>query len=314
MKAGLAVKMGSKKICSIDLAFELGGPAQWHAKGKASVSILFIKISVHFDQTWGKKQIASDRKRIDILPIFKDEFRQKGNWKFISSDLTDNMVSLVQFDENSFVLQPSDTISFNQSAVPLDTDIQCYGEDNVNDVRKISIDSVKIGDDKMDIESEESSFAPSLTSRLDEDKKLSEPSFVSKHGGFKLTAVAGVKKGSSCKKEIDYTANYSLIPEVDDVQKNLENYQASLKKWKNIVADMDGVHSIAELLHNASKNNETKAAIGGTSEIKEKNSSNVKYKKVSRGSSRRTASGFNRFINQWDEYWNEQIKNISKVK
>ena len=122
------------------------------------------------------------------------------------------MVSLVQLDENSFVLQPSDTISFNQSAVPLDTEIQCYGEDNVNDFGKIKIDSVKIGDDKMDIESEVSSFAPSLTSRLDEDKKLSEPSFVSKQGGFKLKAVAGVKKGSSSEKEIKYHGDYLFIP------------------------------------------------------------------------------------------------------
>ena len=294
MKAGLAVKVGSKKICSIDLAFELGGPAPWHAKGKASFWLLFIKISVHFDHTWGKKQVASDRKRIDILPIFTKELSQKSNWRFISSDLTDNMVSLVKFDEKSFVLQPSDTISFNQSAVPLDTQIECYGEDDVNDYEKISIASISIGSGsilKDNIEDEKSSFAPSLINNLDEDQKLSQPSFVSKTGGFKLTAGFDENKGSPCDKKIGYEAEYSI-------SKDTEDYNASLKRW----------NAISKTLQNESTGT-TKTVMTS----KRMSSSNSKFAKVTRGSSRRTASGFNRFVNQLDEYWCNQIKNISKV-
>lgn len=289
MTAGLAVKIGSKKICSIDLAFELGGPAQWHAKGKASFKILFIKVSVHFDQTWGKKQVASDRKRIDILPLFTKELTQKSNWKFISSDLTDNMVSLVQFDDKSFVLQPSDTISFSQSAVPLNTEIKCYGEDDVNDYGKIRVASLKIGSNysiQKNIESEYSSFAPSLIEKLDEQQKLTQPSFKLMNSGFKLSAGFDEKDGSKQPINPSYMG--------DDNLKTLD-----IERWRSLASNQGTTTATPK--PNAESNSE------------EEHSSNRRYTKITRGSSRRSASGFNRFVSQLDEYWCDKIKNISKV-
>ena len=295
MAAGLAVKVGSKKICSIDLAFELGGPAQWHAKGKATIKILFIKVSVHFDQTWGKKQVASDRKRIDILPLFTKELTQKNNWKFISSDLTDNMVSLVQFDEKSFVLQPSDTISFSQSAVPLNTEIKCYGEDDVNDYGKIRIASIKIGSNysiKQDnIESEYASFAPSLIENLDDQQKLTQPSFKLMDSGFKLSAGFDEKDGSKHETVPAYEEEYTITDEKVE--------RLSVKTWRSLASNQESTIAIPKT--NAESNSE------------ENHSSNRRYSKITRGSSRRSASGFNRFVNQLDEYWCDKIKNISKV-
>ena len=295
MAAGLAVKVGSKKICSIDLAFELGGPAQWHAKGKATIKILFIKVSVHFDQTWGKKQVASDRKRIDILPLFTKELTQKNNWKFISSDLTDNMVSLVQFDEKSFVLQPSDTISFSQSAVPLNTEIKCYGEDDVNDYGKIRIASIKIGSNysiKQDnIESEYASFAPSLIENFDDQQKLTQPSFKLMDSGFKLSAGFDEKDGSKHEKIPAYEEEYTITDEKVE--------RLSVKTWRSLASNQESTIAIPKT--NAESNSE------------ENHSSNRRYSKITRGSSRRSASGFNRFVNQLDEYWCDKIKNISKV-
>ena len=227
MAAGLAVKIGSKKICSIDLEFELGGPAPWHAKGKASFWFLFIKISIHFDQTWGKKQVTSNRNNIDILPLFTKEFSEKNNWRIISSDLTDNMVSIGKID--GFVLQPSDSLAFNQSAVPLGVDdegkvIECYGEDNVNDYKKIEIEKILIGGAEQQFEVEKSSFAPSLTRRLEEKQKLSAKSFVLRQGGFKLTSQAdevnshdgyseddeGYSYESKYESNVDFELNDSL--------------------------------------------------------------------------------------------------------
>ena len=51
--AGLALREGSDVIAGISLHGQLSGPAPWNARGEASLKILFVKISVDFNVTWG---------------------------------------------------------------------------------------------------------------------------------------------------------------------------------------------------------------------------------------------------------------------
>jgi hypothetical protein len=240
MKAGLAVKIGSKKICSIDLSFALSGPAQWRAKGSASFWILFIKIKVGFDYSWGKKSVAGNRNRIDVLPLFIKQISEKNNWKLISSDLTDNMVSLVKVSD--FVLQPADTISFNQSAIPLNVEMGCYGEDDVNDFKMISIDDVYIGNKSQNVNNggdkgfkdEQSSFAPTLIKRLSEKEKLKAKSYELMNGGFKLTAVSGVENGFDKDAEVSYSGETEQAYEsMRSLWETAYNYSLDIEKFES---------------------------------------------------------------------------------
>ena len=51
--AGLALREGSDVIAGISLHGQLSGPAPWNARGEASFKVLFVKISVDFNVTWG---------------------------------------------------------------------------------------------------------------------------------------------------------------------------------------------------------------------------------------------------------------------
>lgn len=297
VSAGLAVKVGSKKICSIDLAFALSGPAPWHAKGKASFWILFIKISVGFDKTWGKNQIASNRNRIDVLPLFTKEFSRKDNWKFISSDLTDNMVSLIKFEEADSVVQPSDSISFNQTAVPLQQIMECYGEDDLNDIQRLDISRVYIGDEAVEILPENSSFAPTLINRLDEKAKLARNSYEQMQGGFRLAAQSDVKNGYKDEFSPEYKKDLDL--------------EYSSSEWESACGNIPE----NDFVETEDVKMEESAALGFATlynASSEDDEQNKLYSKTQRCSHRRSSSGFDRFVRQWDEFLYAKTK--AKVK
>lgn len=186
MDVGVAVKVGSCTICSINLDFELSGPAQWHAKGSASFWFLLIKIEVPLNLTWGKKQSEDSRNRIDVLPLYNNAFKDGNNWKFVTTDPIDNLVSMAELDKGDFVLQPSESIEFNQSAVPFETKMECYGEDEINGGNFLKLEEVYIGETPVDLSPVENFFAPTLIKKLSKDEKLSRPSYEKMQSGFRV--------------------------------------------------------------------------------------------------------------------------------
>lgn len=307
MAAGLAVKIGSTKICSIDLEFELGGPAPWHAKGAASFTFLFVKIKIHFDKTWGKKQVSSDRNRIDILPLFDKAFAEKNNWKFISSDLTDNMVSLAKFDESSLVLQPSDTISFSQSAVPLNVNIGCYGEDDVNDYVKLEVNSIYIGNEKISqFSAEKSSFAPSLIKRLNEKEKLKSKSYQQMDGGFKISSGLGTE---TSKTNVEVAPKYNDIKQTLGENEPKENPFNWMDLWKTQAEEAAKTKTAK-----ATKKRTAPKKVGNIDEFvranaRQETNANTQQTRTTRSSHRRNAAGFNRYINQLDNFLSSETEN-----
>lgn len=278
MSAGLAVKVGSCTICSISLDFELGGPAQWHAKGTASFWVLFIKIKVSFNLTWGKKQIDDNRSRIDVLPLYNNAFNDRNNWKFISTDLVDNMVSMVEFDRNDFVMQPSENIEFNQSAVPFYKKMDCYGEDNVNDCNFLAVKEIMIGGEAVEYDSEMNSFAPSLVNRLSEKEKLSRQSYEDMYSGFLIKTNSGEKASGS--------VNICFEEEPKVCEDKFEKCNKDF--WKKYCSSDSG---------------ESSSAV--SSKSSSKSSANTM-----RSALRRTASGFNRYIKQTDQMLADNYKSL----
>lgn len=206
MSVGLAVKMGSVNLCSISLSFDLSGPAKWHAKGKAQICILFFDVSVKFNYTWGKAQAESDKKYIDVFPLFESAYNDDSNWKTISTDYSDGMVNLVGRKDNEFFVLPSDLLSFSQSVVPFNKDMNCYGEDEISDYSRLEFSEIQFGAKplpKTTYELEKASFAPTLTQKMTNDDKLNAPSYEYENSGFKLKTDFGTDDhGFDCSGDI----------------------------------------------------------------------------------------------------------------
>ena len=294
VKAGVAVKVGSVKLLSVDLAFELSGPAQWRAKGEASFRIIF-KIKAHFNVSWGKKQESINREKQDLLPLFSKEFDDNRNWKAISSDKDDNLVLLASKSAVDLVIQPSDTIRFSQDVLPLDEKMECYGEKQIGDYDNFEIDSIFVGDqplsssDSVNIsyggqegctyKMEQSSFAPGLIHKLDNDQKLKEASFVSKNSGFSLDAGFGLKNGDDVKE----------VP--DEKRLIMDDIDIDSEAWKEVQSYLND-----DKTETVSNNDNSKRC-------------------RSRSSYRRSRSGFKCLIKELDEQMISAITdNLAKQK
>lgn len=313
MSVGLAVKLGSATLCSISLDFDLSGPAKWHAKGKAKICILFFDVSVKFDCTWGKNQSEIEQTPVDVYILFEKEFLEESNWKIISTDLTDNLVTLLPSKENEFVAQPSDLISFSQSKVPLDDEMDCYGENPINDFRKINLAGLTVGSQTIDfskkveagiekdIEKELASFSPSLTRKMSNDEKLEAKSYESKTSGFKLNA----NFGSSTSKDVSFGIDNNTFD--GNLSFNGEDAENIINLWNSgcVESTTKGVKiAVKKSLPMASIKRKKEltdafnvAARLSGKKIAEKGGANL----MSRCSLRRTPTGLKRYIKQIDE-------------
>ena len=212
--AGVAVKLGSVTLLSISLDLALGGPAPWHAKGKGSFKIVFIKFTVKFDQTWGKKQKVGDTERIDLLPFLARGFEEPSNWSVVVSDTVDNLVKILPYEGEELMMNPSDTIEFSQKDLPLDYMMTKYGEAVPGDVNKLTLKGVGIADpnspddssvqfDEQDYREVKQSFAPSLYTPMSNDEKLAAHSYEDMNSGFRLQSAGKVVKGPVASSDLD---------------------------------------------------------------------------------------------------------------
>lgn len=229
MSVGLAVKMGSFTLCSISLSFDLSGPAKWHAKGVAKICVIGLNVPVDFNYSWGKDQKDSDKKFIDVFPLFSEAIEDDSNWKVISTDYSDNMVTTLERKGDDLIVLPSDLISFNQSAVPFSRNMNCYGENEISDYSRLDFAEIQFGSKTLDenaYEFETASFAPTLTKKMKDADKLKSPSYINETSGFKLNAGFGTEEGKTFSGDIACDA-------FEDVSNVLaKDVETLMAKWK----------------------------------------------------------------------------------
>ncbi len=278
---GLAVKCGSWTLMSVGADLDVSGPAKWHIKGKASFWFILVKIKIDFSKTWGKSQSTSDKKYIDIQSLLIKSFEQDENWAVVRGDLVDGLVNIAKFEkEMGLVMNPFDTLDFNQSEVPLGTDIEKYGEDLPGDVMRIELDTVGFEGDRVKAAHSDltSSFAPSLTKKMTDAEKLHAPSYKDVNAGF------NVKVDPDTVQMPDSVSYASVLEsDVQDIDSDI---------WAAWEKKATGVKKNATI---ASTTTEEVSAMATT-------------KRSVRPSSRRTATGFNRYIKELDSNYTVETR------
>ena len=292
--AGVSLKAHGFTLLSVRLSFELSGPAQWNAKGTAYVKILFFEVGVDFDVTWGKKQNDNQRAFVKVYSLFYDEWNKNENWETISSDDSGKSVYMLNSKKQNDIVCPSDLISFNQSAVPLNTDMEKYGEKEIEDYKKIELSSVAIGNEipmanradgaSNDYVINSDSFAPSLIKKLSDDDKLAASSYEDMDSGFKLGADFGVKNSENIQ---------NVTYDVEELWGDQPN-SFNTNEWQQLYASLSEGNS--EKKNKATKSLKKKTNFAYSREI------NLNDKLVTRmPSARRDVSGFKRYISNLDK-------------
>ncbi len=269
---GVAVKCGSWTLMSIALSLEVSGPRPWHFKGTASFWFLFAKVEVGIEETWGKKQEVSEQSRIAVFPLYSDEFNRKDNWTVISTDLSDKLVAIAPYEGEELMMNSSDTLYFSQETVPLDQDLERFGE-AIPSLTKIELKSMNVGAKKIDKPGvTESSFAPSLFKNMTDKEKLSSVSYQKMHSGFLVKDEKDMDNGP--KTEV------SINPDPQTERIDMDIWEKAAKNCASATRKDTG---------------ET-----GKSTVRIANVSEKEASRVYKPSYRRTAEGFNRYIKALD--------------
>lgn len=187
LEVGVAVMVGSAKLFSVDLALSVEGPAKWRVKGKAYFTVLFIPVKCKFSLAWGDSPKEERRATIAVWKdILLPELLRDNNW--ITSSAEQNNDGKEKDENAMLTLQPNDTFSFNQSAVPFDYSMDLCNDALPEDYTSFRLKKVSIIVDKEEFSLETSylnnDFASSLYKELSNEERLSNPSYESVTSGF----------------------------------------------------------------------------------------------------------------------------------
>jgi hypothetical protein len=191
VRAGLAVKLGSSTLFSISLKFTLQGPSPWIASGTASFKIWFIKYSAKFNKTFGEEKRVS-LPDINVMPLLLEALNNSRNWE---SELPPNRYDLVtlrtdnELEEDDIILPGLGTLTVSQKVVPLGMTIEKFGNNKPVGDTLFEITNVCFvaegSEDVLETSTVLEDFVPGNFKAMEDDDKLSSPSFTKMRSGFK---------------------------------------------------------------------------------------------------------------------------------
>lgn len=179
VRAGVALKKGRKTLAGVSLALALSGPSPWHARGKATLKLLFLKVSVKFDKKFGPSDQPAPLPPASVTAELRRAVADERNWSAQVPPEGHSFVTLREIDADGRVLvHPLADLTVRQRIVPLEVDIEKYGNSRPADGTRFSIASIRVGGgDPVDGEPVREQFAPGQFFDLSDHEKLSGEAF-----------------------------------------------------------------------------------------------------------------------------------------
>lgn len=220
IEAGIALRRGNSEIAGIHLAGQLSGPTPWHAIGKASLKILFVKISVKFDVTWGDQSPSQPEELENVELLLAAALNDDRNWLAILPANTNTNVTIrkLVLPDEKIIIQPFTILSVSQKVVPLEIEINKFGNKKPSGATQFKL-SITDGSATQEVKEE---FAIGNFVKLKDNEKLSKKSFERMNSGLKFQTTAETLHGVEVQKEVDYELSY------------VRRKKMVFKLWKNM--------------------------------------------------------------------------------
>ncbi|WP_026967793.1 DUF6603 domain-containing protein [Algoriphagus terrigena] len=223
LEATLAIRQGTSILFGIHFLGRLSGPTPWNIAGEVSFGLLFVTVTISFDETWGDPEPDVALETEDLLALLTSEIQKSTNWRPIIPENNHLHVSLRAIPEDEQVdllIQPFGSISFSQRSLPLNMDIKKYGNRKPlkADESNFKITEVSIGSAKPSLASAKELFAIGNYQPLSEDEKLSRKSFEQLESGVTINDTGELKlaldelDSVTLDYELDYTYDDDLAP------------------------------------------------------------------------------------------------------
>lgn len=187
--ASVQLKRGSTNLFKVKVSGELSGARPLHVKGKATFEIFWCDFSVGFSKTLVSGEPPPRPQPVRVMERLRPALADAHNWGGKLPDGAGRLVTLRERARPEEVpLHPLGKLSFKQTVVPLDLEIDRFGPARPADGRLFKLSSVSVGGTKVEFERERDFFSPAEFLDMTDDEKLSAPSFERLTAGFTLSA------------------------------------------------------------------------------------------------------------------------------
>lgn len=256
ISGGVAVKAGSSVLFSIGLSLTLSGPTPWNAKGKASFRILFVKVKVSFNKTWGDERDTT-LPDTEVFPLLTSALSNSKNWEATLPSRNRLLVTLKKMDhlgENEIVAHPAGILTVKQKIVPLDKTIDRFGQQRPKDAKRFSIKKAYSGTYEFNRTTAKEDFAAAQFEDMTDAQKLSRKSFEKMPAGIILSDEGNSLQSSHVvRRKVEYEAiiidtRFPILYLADKLFERLQTFFALLRGNSVAKSELSYVKSAEPIL------------------------------------------------------------------
>jgi hypothetical protein len=205
LAGGLALRKGNDVLMGISVHAKLSGPEPWHARGEASIKILFFKISIPFDETWGDDAAALPEQTVEVFPLIRAALNDDRNWRASLPANAHLGVTLrkIEMSLDRVILHPFAVLEVNQKVAPLGLEINKFG--NQKPVGPTRFELTFTGGPTEEAREE---YARANFIQMNDAEKLAQKSFEKLRSGLRFSTGDSSQSGASVQKEVSYEMSY----------------------------------------------------------------------------------------------------------
>lgn len=200
LRAGVSVKSGSRRLMTIRLEGKLEGPSPWRARGKASFEILWIEVSVKFDETFGQRKDTA-LPPVDLWEPLKIALGERGNWM---TALPPGAILFVTLREDApaelLLAAPIGEVTVRQRIAPLNERITKAGNAEPPSPVRFDVTATASG---FTVRAENEEFAMSNFQRRSDSQRLTGRAFENAKAGVTIAGDA-IRMSAPTVKDVTF--------------------------------------------------------------------------------------------------------------
>lgn len=143
-KFKVQIKLEDVTLAGVDLRGQLCGPSYWNANATARFSLLGVGKSFDINREWGRKEEVTIPK-IDLRALLLEALENDQNWKIEGGTAVDDLVTIRDISDEALILKGNGTLQVEQNTLPLNIEIQKFGNGVPLNDNRFQITRVVIG-------------------------------------------------------------------------------------------------------------------------------------------------------------------------
>jgi hypothetical protein len=173
----LALIVAGEELATATVDILLEGPGRWHARARASISVLFFSISGTLDLEWGTEAPLPLGPPVDVAQEVLDALSTDAAWRHV---LPAADAGVVQLRSGATALHPLGLLRLTQTAAPLGIALTKYGASALASPDPVTVAITAAG---AVVAPAQDLFASAQFFELSDEDRISKPAFVAFDAG-----------------------------------------------------------------------------------------------------------------------------------